>query len=938
MRSRVLRSSFVSSIAAAVIAFAATASAQEDTGIPVFPGQPGVPLPTFNGKTDSYTFARWWYLNQEPLLDLRRSLTQSFDARAGYRRVLDSDYQRVLIALEAVQGDSSPAVRAAADLALAKSREREALASLLKEPAEGIRAPLFDSNTQVRRSAILGLGIAGDSAALETLRGIIVDTKWEPELRAVAAMAIGMIEVGPSTSHGKDDDAKKGDERKATAPSEAKELAEVATLDAAVTNVSAVAVDPTSDRAVLGFDDGKLAIWPWKLGKLGKTWAVHAGRVTALRFAPDGDRVASVGSDGTLRIHSLKIGKELVKFDGLGDVRALDFDKKGEKLIVGNAAGDVYFVPASGKKEFVEKRSSHKGAVSAVAFAGDRGIALSAGADGVVMFHETKAGVTPRVFMSLGSPIVALTITGDGQFAALATDEGRLNGFTLDGDRERSLWSRELKGKVRSLVGDKKGESFALALEGSGVYTLSANGGDPLGVATVEASALDWSGSEATTLVAITSGGGGKRYSVPLRDEAEKAPKPVIPGDDTKSSGKDAKIVKDRATILDGLLEISNFSKLDPLVQDGVALGAALTADPALIPPLEKLVETGGKSGISAPTLGYATLAYGRLVALAGEKGEKTDKLLKFTTKSDLAEVRKFGALALGRALAGKGGSKEGASVVQAIVTRLEFSNGESDRRVKDALLMSLGRIGGDRATSYLRSELHGGEGSGIGTLHPQPRLNAQELDAAPLEAIALALAKDSLGYKIAQNKFGKEGSLLYRGALVIALGLHGVGQTAANREIELALKKEKSPVLVAHFALALGLARAIDAQDTLNAKFQDSKLDATILPQVAVAMAMLEAPSSRKVPAMIAARMLSSKQATEAAALAFALGLVGDTTSVGPLLQVLHDAKASSDVRAAAAAALGELLDPGPFRKLGAALDTFDGIEDVRIIALVSG
>jgi hypothetical protein len=378
------------------------------------------------------------------------------------------------------------------------------------------------------------------------------------------------------------------------------------------------------------------------------------------------------------------------------------------------------------------------------------------------------------------------------------------------------------------------------------------------------------------------------------------------------------------------LLALDAFVKLDPMIQDGVALGAALTGDASLAPLLLAILEKGQRKGISAPSLGYVALAYGRLVA-AGAKD--VDTLAKFAFESDSADVRRTAVITLGHALEGR--SRDAAQIVSAMLNRLTLSSGEPDRRVKNALSLALGRIGGSRAEQFLLAELSGAEsgGSGLGTTPPS--IGADELDRAPLQAVALATMKGGSGYKLTHRRYGKEGAVHFRGALAIALGMYGPGSSAANKELKVDLAKEKSPVLLAHLALGLGLARANIAAPALEAMLRDPKTDASILPQIAVARALLDVPGAVATPGLVAARLAASRSNAERAALAFALGLVGDATSVEPLLGLLHGKETAPEVRATVVGALGELLDPGAHRRLGEALATLDGIEDPRLIAI---
>lgn len=128
----------------------------------------------------------WWWLNMEPLIDLRARL--GMDGR--HPRLGNVDLQQIIDALREAGQSSDPAMRSAAFLALGKTG------------AEGAKAPLLlgleDSAVLSRRSAIFGLGVLGDPSALSMLDQIVRSESWETRERATAAVALGLLE-GDST-------------------------------------------------------------------------------------------------------------------------------------------------------------------------------------------------------------------------------------------------------------------------------------------------------------------------------------------------------------------------------------------------------------------------------------------------------------------------------------------------------------------------------------------------------------------------------------------------------------------------------------------------------------------------------------------------------------------------------------------------------------------
>lgn len=902
---------FVTAMSHAVAAFA-----QAESGLPVFLGQPGVEPPRFEGRTDDTTFVQWWYVNQEAALDLRRTVTGGVDARRGFRRVLESDYERVMIALEAAQADPNPAVRAAAALALAKSQDRRGIAALLAEPAPGIPAPLFDSNLAVRRAAILGLGVGADAAALDTLRDVLLGEKWEPELRATAALAIGLIEVKVETG------APEQPEPDDRSPAYTFEPSAECRLEAA-SEVSRVASDAAGERALVGFADGSISWWSGKAAKLGKNWKVHAGGIGGLAFLRDDDRFASAGADGFLRVFSSKVGKVVVEIPAVGIATSVAIDPAGDWIAVGAEDGKATVIPASGKKEYV-RRHELAFPIAGVAFDG-AGRVLAAGRNGEIVRLGAAAKDPPETIASLGEPLTALVVDRSGERAVAGTEGGALRCLRL-GAGGAAAWKSDLGARIAGLCAAAESDVVVAVTETGAIHLIDSTDGRRLAThdGGARAFAIDRTG---TRLVVARGDGTLERVDGAAAPGAPKA----APGGGAPA--RDPALAARRMTVLSERLEPEAFRALDPLVRDGVALGAGLTGDPALAAPLEVLLDSGARSGISGPTLGYLAIAYGRLVALGGGRVER---LLELATDADSADARRGAVIGLGIALRNAPG-RSAESIVHALIQRRKSSSGESDRRVQNAIAMALGRIGGPRAEAFLLSEFDERK-DGTSLARGPGRAGLKELDAAPLEAIALATMKSAAGYKLSRRRYEKEGAIHFRGALAVALGLHGPGAHEANKELTADLRKEKNPVLVAHLALALGLARANGAADALESRLADPKCDATILPHLSVARAMFDVPGAIATPGIVAKRLSAAKAGVERASLAFALGLIGDPSAVEPLLSLLHRKDEPSEVRAATVAALGELLDPGPFRRLPKALSDLEGVEDPRIVRTLAG
>jgi WD40 repeat protein len=75
--------------------------------------------------------------------------------------------------------------------------------------------------------------------------------------------------------------------------------------------VSAVTWAPSGERLISGGSDGRLRWWEVDSGECVQVQEAHQGTIQALKVSPDGSRLASCGDDGTIRIWDLQSGEAL---------------------------------------------------------------------------------------------------------------------------------------------------------------------------------------------------------------------------------------------------------------------------------------------------------------------------------------------------------------------------------------------------------------------------------------------------------------------------------------------------------------------------------------------------------------------------------------------------------------------------------------------------
>ena len=159
------------------------------------------------------------------------------------------------------------------------------------------------------------------------------------------------------------------------------------------------------------------------------------------------------------------------------------------------------------------------------------------------------------------------------------------------------------------------------------------------------------------------------------------------------------------------------------------------------------------------------------------------------------------------------------------------------------------------------------------------------------------------------------------------------------SRALDIALEDEDSPLRVGAYALGAGLARSTESAERLlellgeelqddargqvalalgllgdpaavaplRAIVADSRYRPELLRQAAMALGLL---GDKDIGLRLAAMLADARSLATQAAIASALGFVGDRRSVEPLLALLSDEKANERARAFAAVALGNVAD----------------------------
>ena len=75
--------------------------------------------------------------------------------------------------------------------------------------------------------------------------------------------------------------------------------------------ISALSWAPSGDRVVSGGSDGKLRWWEVQSGECVRVQEAHQGMVRSLKLSPDGSILASCGDDGAIAFWDVQSGEAL---------------------------------------------------------------------------------------------------------------------------------------------------------------------------------------------------------------------------------------------------------------------------------------------------------------------------------------------------------------------------------------------------------------------------------------------------------------------------------------------------------------------------------------------------------------------------------------------------------------------------------------------------
>jgi eukaryotic-like serine/threonine-protein kinase len=177
-----------------------------------------------------------------------------------------------------------------------------------------------------------------------------------------------------------------------------------------------MAVSADGKNLVMGCDNGDVKFWDVAAEKVLWTLKAHQTPVWTLALSPRGDLLAT-GSDDQAVVWDVKTQQKVHALHETGGVRALAFDPEGEKLATGGRNGAVkVWDTHTGAKLF--EVAGHSGSVVAIAYAPDGKTLATAGGDKTIKLWDAAKGGPKLTLAGHESGVYGIAFAPTGRYLA----------------------------------------------------------------------------------------------------------------------------------------------------------------------------------------------------------------------------------------------------------------------------------------------------------------------------------------------------------------------------------------------------------------------------------------------------------------------------------------------------------------------------------------